>query len=344
MAVRYQRAATNAARRRRPRAVSLDDGLPERAHLLVRERAVLRLERQPERERAPAGAERLGVAPDVEDLDVAEQIPAGLARRRQHGAGGVLVADDDGDVLAQGRELRERQRLGRVAEALAQAIEVELDAHDGIVEAVAAGGQRVELADEAERLLSRHLHEALAPGMQERVVRGRHGHDAAGHADGAQDRLEHALAEEERGRLARAPPGGAAEAAAHDRAERPRLARQLLALDGVVGVRDLEQREVVAAPGGVAGRAPPAGSAAAACAGASVPARAGWRPRASCGAGRPGRGRGDRACPRARRRASAPRSGRRPGRRRRPCGARAGPRVRPPPEPTESSEGTCSSP
>ena len=110
----------------------------------------------------------------------------------------------------------------------------------------------MQLAHEAERLLARHLHEALAPGMQERVVGRRHGLDAAGHAHGSQDRLEHALAEEERGRLARAPPGGAAEAAAHDRAERPRLARQRLALDGVVGVRDLEQREVVAAPGGVA--------------------------------------------------------------------------------------------
>ena len=110
----------------------------------------------------------------------------------------------------------------------------------------------VQLADEAERLLARHLHEALAARMQERVVVGRHGDDAAGDPDGAQDRLEHALAEEERCGLAGAPPGRAAEAPAHDRAERPGLARQLLALDGVVGVRDLEEREVVAAPGGVA--------------------------------------------------------------------------------------------
>ena len=90
----------------------LHDRLAERAHLLVGERPVLRLERQPQRQRAPARAERLGVAPDVEDLDVAEQLAARLARRREHGAGRVLVADHDGDVLAQGRELRERQRPG----------------------------------------------------------------------------------------------------------------------------------------------------------------------------------------------------------------------------------------
>ena len=97
--------------------------------------------------------------------------PPAVARGRQHGARGVLVGDDDRDVLPQRRELRERQRPRRVAEALAQAVEVELDAHDGIVEAVAARGQRVQLAHEAERLLAGHLHEALAPGMQERVVR-----------------------------------------------------------------------------------------------------------------------------------------------------------------------------
>ena len=41
---------------------------------------------------------------------------------------------------------------------------------DGIVEAVAPRRQRVQLADEAERLLARHLHEALAARVQERVV------------------------------------------------------------------------------------------------------------------------------------------------------------------------------
>ena len=41
---------------------------------------------------------------------------------------------------------------------------------DGIVEAVAAGRERVQLADEAERRLARHLHEALAPGVQERIA------------------------------------------------------------------------------------------------------------------------------------------------------------------------------
>src|SRR6185503_17444147 len=68
----------------------------------------------------------------------------------------------------------------------------------------------------------------------------------------AEDRLEHALAEEERGRLAGAAPRGAAQTAAHHGAERPRLARQLLVGDGMVGMRDLEEREVVATPGGIA--------------------------------------------------------------------------------------------
>ena len=118
----------------------------------------------------------------------------------------------------------------RVAEALAQPVEVELDAHDRIVEAVAPRGQRVQLADEAERLLAAApARSPCGPGCRNGSWPARHRHDAAGHADGAEDRLEHALAEEERGRLARAPPGGAAQAPAHDGAERPRLARQLLA-------------------------------------------------------------------------------------------------------------------
>ena len=105
---------------------------------------------------------------------------------------------------------------GGLAQLLAQPVEVELHDHDGIVEAVAAGRQRVQLADEAERRLARHLHEALAPGVQERIAVAVDRGDAAGHADRAEDRLEHALAEEERGRLARTAPGGAAQAAAHD--------------------------------------------------------------------------------------------------------------------------------
>ena len=234
--------------------------------------------------------------------------------------------------------------LRRVAEPLAQAIEVELDADDGIVEAEAARGQRVQLADEAERLLARHLDEALAARMQERVVVGRHGDDAAGHADGAQDRLEHALAEEERGGLAGAPPGRAAEAPAHDRAERPRLARQLLALDGVVGVRDLEEREVVAAPGGVAReRLEQARQQQRAQVRVLLRERVRDREHRR-GAGRP--------APRPRR------SGVSAGTYESVCASvRPAPRqasatvrrtrwaaVRPPPEPTESSEGTCSSP
>ena len=63
--------------------------------------------------------------------------PPGAAHGCQHGARGVLVGHDDRDVLAQRRELRERQRPRGLPQPLAQPVEVELHDDDGIVEAVA---------------------------------------------------------------------------------------------------------------------------------------------------------------------------------------------------------------
>ena len=113
------------------------------------------------------------------------------------------------------------------AQALAEAVEIELHADDRILEAVAPRRQRVQLADEAERFLAGHLHEALAAGVQEGIpleamASTRHVTPTAPRIDSSTPLPR----KNEAGSPARRQRG-AAEAAAHDRAERPRLAREL---------------------------------------------------------------------------------------------------------------------
>ncbi len=267
--------------------------------------------------------------------------PPGAAHGRQHRARGVLVGHDHRDVLAQRRELRAAAApVGGLARAARTSRSTSSSMHDdGIVEAVARGAvSGCSSPTKPSAALARHLHEARAARVQERVAAG------AGIATTRQvtptaPRIDSSTPlprKNEAGSPARAP-GGAAQAAAHARrrtstaraaAAGPRRGGRCARSRRARGRRGPRRR---CAP------APRAGSAGAACADASGPARAGCA-RASIVAARVvrRRGRAGRACPPARRtsvwasvRPGAAGRRRRPRRRTRWAAVRPPPRARP---------------
>ena len=181
-------------------------------------------------DRRPAPSAAI-VAIDVEDADVAQQLSARRARRRDDLAGEVLVGDDDRDVLAQRRRVGHRDRDRRTGNVLLDERHVELERRGRPAQAETLGKRRVELTQVA-RLRSADEDPGRAARMQERVASGA-GLDRQVDADCAEDGREDALRREER------------RVAADDQdTERPRLVGQLFADPRAVHVRDLVDREL----------------------------------------------------------------------------------------------------